>query len=62
MKKMEGTKLNFKFICNLSIRCDKINQAKGSSYIKSPKRLRYKNARINPMTDDRCFQYAFALT
>ena len=40
MKQMEGTKLNFKFICNLSIRCDIINEPKGSSSIKSPKRLR----------------------
>ena len=44
-KQMEGS--GFDFVGKLSIRCDKVNEVKGSSYIESPKWLRYKNATIN---------------
>ena len=61
-KQMEGSGFSFKFQ-SLSARYDKVNVPKGSSYIESPKWLRYKNSTINPKPIvDRCFQYAFALT
>ena len=46
-KKMEGSGFNFEFIGSLSIKCDKVNVPKVSSYIGSPKWLRYKKAKIN---------------
>ena len=39
-KQMEES--GFDFVGKLSIRCDKVNEAKGSSYIESPKWLRCK--------------------
>ena len=58
---MEGGGLSFKFPSSLSIRCDKVDEPKGSSCIKTPNLLRYKNAKINQKNiDDRCLQYAFA--
>ena len=48
---------------SLSIRCNKVNVPKGSSYIKPLDWVRYKNATVNPKNiNDRCFQYAFTLT
>ena len=48
---MEENWLSFKFVDQVS------------SYIESPKWLRYKNATINPKNiNDRCFQYAFVPT
>ena len=42
--------------------CDEVNEPKGSSYIESPKWLKYENATINPKNIDYSyFQYAFAL-
>ena len=62
-KPMEGSRFTFKFVSSLSIRPEKVNVPKSSLYIKSAKWLRYKNVTRNPKNiDDRCFQYAFALT
>ena len=60
---MDESRFSFKFVSKLDSRFEKVNVPKGSSFIKSTDWLRYKNARVNPQnTDDRCFQYAFALT
>ena len=60
---MEESRFNFKFAKKLKDRCKRINEWKGSAYIKSIIRLRCKNITINPKTvDDRCFYYALALT
>ena len=54
---MEGSRFSCKFVSNLSIKCEKENKKKKSDW------LRYKNSVINPKNlDNRCFQYAFALT
>lgn len=37
---MEDSGFKFKFVGSLSIRCDKVNQPKDSSYTESPKRAR----------------------
>ena len=59
-KQMEGSL--FSFVCSLSIRCEKVKEPKGSSYIESSKWLRYKNPTTNQKRkDDRCLQYAYAL-
>ena len=60
---IEGSRFSFKFVSKLNNSFKKLNEHKASSYIKSPNWLRYKNAIINTKNvDDRCFQYAFALT
>ena len=62
-KEMEGSRFNFKRVGSFNIRCNKLNELKGLSYIKSPKWLGYKYVVINQKNiDDRCFQYAFGLT
>ena len=47
---MEGSQ--FKCVGSLNIRCDKVNELKGSSYIESTKWLGYKNITINPKDID----------
>ena len=47
-KLMERNGFNFKFVAILSIRCDKVNEPKVSSYTESRKWLGYKNPTINP--------------
>ena len=60
---MKGSGFSLKFLSSLSVRCDKVNVSKGSSYIKSLNLFRYKNATINQKNiDDRLLQYGFALT
>ena len=60
---MEESRFSFKFVSKLKKRCKKVNEWKGSGYIKSIIGLRYKNITTNPKTvDDRCFYYALALT
>ena len=57
-KQVEGSVFRFNFVSKLNIRCDKVNEPKGSSYIKSTDWLRYRNATINPKTtEDRCSQF-----
>ena len=46
-KQNKKNKFNFKFVGNLSIRFNKVNAQKVSSWIKSPDWFRYKNATIN---------------
>ena len=41
---MKGSGFSLKFLGSLSVRCDKVNVSKGSSYIKSLNLFRYKNA------------------
>ena len=60
---MEGSRFSFKFVGSFSIRHDKVNEPKVSSYTESPRWLRYKDGTVNPKNiKKRCFQYAFALT
>ena len=60
---MEGDGFSFKFVSNLSIRCDKVNAPKISLCTKSANWLKYKNTTINPNNfDGRFFQNVFALT
>ena len=47
----------------LTIKCTKGNEPKGSLHIKSPDCFKCKNATINLENfDNTCFQYAFTLT
>ena len=60
---MEESRFSFKIISRLNIRCDRVNAPKGSSFIKSPYWLRFKNVTLNSKNVvDKCFRYAFALT
>ena len=60
---MEGRRFSFKFVSKSSFRCDKLNVAKGSAYIKLNDRLKYENVRINPKNiDGKCFHYTFVHT
>ena len=45
---MEEGAFSFEFVGSISIRCDKVNVPKDSSYKKLPKWFRYKNEAINP--------------
>ena len=55
-KQMEGSRFSFKFVGCLSISCYKLIEPNGSSYIGSPKRLKYKIFTINPKNvDDKMF-------
>ena len=47
----------------LTIKCTKGNEPKGSLHVKIPNCLKCKNATINPENiDNTCFQYFFTLT
>ena len=46
----------------LTIKCTKVNEPKGSSYIRSRHLLKCKNTTItSKKNDERCSQYAFTL-
>ena len=47
--------LVFNYVSKLTIKCAKVNEAKGSSNIKSFYWFKCKNSKIN--IDGRCFQY-----
>lgn len=56
-KQMDRSVFSFKYVGSLSIRSDKVSNAKGSSYIKAPNWLRYKNSTTKPKKfNDRCKQ------
>ena len=57
---MEGTRSNFNDVSKLTIKCAKVNEAKGSSYTNSSDSSKCKNSYINPKNiDDRCVQYIY---
>ena len=58
---MKGSEFSYKLVSKLNIRCEKVNFKEGSSYIKSPNWLRYKNATINPKVIGD-INYTFAFT
>ena len=47
-KQMERSMFRLKFVISLTIRCDKVNESKFSSYIESHTWLRKKKGKINP--------------
>ena len=60
--KMETSAFSFIYMSELTVRYKKVNEAKGSSYIKSSEWLKCKNATVNPkIIDNRSFQYSFML-
>ena len=47
----------FKFVGGLSVTCPKMNVSRRSSFIKSSKWLRFKNAKFHPQNNnERCFK------
>ena len=47
---MEESRLKFKFVSSLNIRCEKVRMPRGLLFLRSLNWLRFKNVKINPHT------------
>ena len=61
---MKGSSFVFYCATSLYYKCHKINLDRGGSYIDSPKWIKYKRAKINPINKNhnKCFQYTTTVT
>ena len=60
-EKMKGSDFEFDGVNFLYYDFNKICLNRGGSYIDSPKWLKDKKSTINPINDDKCFQYPVTL-